>query len=78
MTTALLGALGAMFAAVVGLVATLVTGRSPSHLADVQGMALLIDELQEQHGTDQADLAQARADLALCQQECNRLRRGHA
>jgi hypothetical protein len=66
-TTALLGFGGVAVAAILAMFAALRTGRSPSHLADVQGMALLIDELQEERDV-------LRGQLRECQAEAARLR----
>jgi len=44
----LIGFAGVMVAAMVGLLGVLRTSRPSSHLADVQGLATLVDQLQEE------------------------------
>jgi hypothetical protein len=66
-TGALIGFAGICAAAILGLLGVLRTSRPPAHLADVEGLARLLDEVQEERDN-------LRAQLRECQEEAKRLR----
>jgi len=59
---ALLGFAGISLAALLTLYGVLRTGRAPAHLADVTGMSLLVDQLQEERDELRRQLAECRAE----------------
>jgi hypothetical protein len=63
-TAAILGFAGIVAAALLGLLGVLRTSRPPAHLADVEGLAKLVDELQEERDHLQTQLDGCRAALA--------------
>jgi hypothetical protein len=66
-STAILGLTGVIVAGIAALAAALFAARPPSHLADVEGLRVLADELQEERD-------RLREQLAACQAENTRLR----
>jgi len=67
MTGAIIGLAATVAAALLATYGVLRSGRAPAHMADVTGMSMLVDQLQEERD----DL---RRRLEACEHECERLR----
>ena len=63
MIGALIGFAATTAAALIALAGVLRTGRAPAHLADVQGLTSLVDELQEERDKLRQQLDDCRAEV---------------
>lgn len=77
MTAAVIGLAATLFAALAALLGTLRTGRAPAHLADVEGLARLVQELRAELDRKETELTRAErqhGDPALREQLMERQR----
>lgn len=69
MTAAVIGLAATLFAALAALAGTLRTSRAPAHLADVEGLARLVQELRAELDRKEHDLGHATRQLSVCQRQ---------